>query len=475
MSDSEQAGEIRSTIELGEEEKKVPLEQRLNGRGSPVSRVNYHPRAQDTFDLLFYMLQEPEFGETPQERLEAVKDAIAWKESDTEKLFKRDDIGFLANETDRLEIMGENYLYGFIEQVLLQPMRNHEIGALVQGREPKMTYEVFSACPQDETPIHAERTLNRQELEGYRSMDFSLALFLSHCESCDTAHDPSLSRMIYRFQHEHGTTIEKYHELKARVQKVADEVAETFERRRMPDNPHHSKRSSGELEWVEYTKKEREEWNARHGREYEKQRKKLRRAVDALDRFTDSIDILAMYARVKGSDRWWNKVTDNLWNLDALVPDESYIGDSEFPTTVKDYLGIKLVVTGERAMQKVVNYLHRICELYGESMFFEPDTIKDRWHRPVYEIDEAGQRRQVSGWRERDGKMTYRGWKGVVNYCGMDIEVQIMTPEMLAVEEGSHNLHETKAVNRRIKAEEEHKIPHTPTVELLKKITSQPI
>ncbi len=467
MADSQDAGNghVQITLDasnplnlIRQKDPAAKLEDRLEAREGIVSKVNLSPEAQATYDLMTYILHEEEFGETPQERLETLKTVI--KDGD---IIRPEEIRVFRQEHERVARQGETLLYEFVDFFFLNKLRNDEFKGMAGGKrkqEPMLRYLVYANCD-EHGPLDFNPEITRDDLTALRGNDYHLARAIARCQDCNALQEPTLSRLQYDFGR-----VDQYWALKAE----AEEADEEFERKlgiqNIPQNPFENDKSPGQP----YTQKERNQWKRQHGTAYDKLRKRRDARKRRFRDFQNNNDILEIYTRVKGSDRFISKVTDGVWCLDDLFEDDTKIDNTEHPNAIKDYLGVKIVVSGERAKEKLVKSLENACALMGGNMRFIGEP-QDYWGEPVYEEKKDGTRKRVKGYKERDGEKAYEAWKVAIEYCGMAIEVQIQTPEMWKLDQETHDPHENRARARRERAETGYGIPVRETAAFFKELT----
>jgi len=450
-----------------EQDRRQCLEERLSGEASPLSRVALNDLAQSTFDYIFGILEQGSgFGETPEERFSALEAEILKGDTITPETIRN-----LKEEYERIGKVGESRLYGFVEDFFLKPMRT----GLLTGREhrPKMIYEVYGTCPVDGHQIEKQHPVRRETLEKYRGADFDLAFLLTTCETCQDSHDPSLSRMRYDFG-----LVAKYTHLHENAENAEREFRKVLRKKRIPDNPFINEKSPG----LSYTRQEQNAWKRKYGEEYRRLKRQRDRKVEQFQRFCKQHDILEIYSRVKGDDRFIRKVADNVWDLRGIVDMErDKIKDKDYPTAIKDYLGVKIIVSDEHAMEKVIGYIHDECAKFtattpqgsAPNLYMEPGTEKNYWGEPVFRETDEGKKVLVRGRKEKNGQVVFEAWKTVLNYCGMDIELQVQTKPMWNRDRQTHNPYEEFTKNRRVIAEKRFNIPYERTVQLFDRILRQ--
>lgn len=130
----------------------------------------------------------------------------------------------------------------------------------------------------------------------------------------------------------------------------------------------------------------------------------------------NSLSIYKIVSRVKAEEEIWNKVTDEIFNLDGIVLRDKKL--RHLSRYVKDVFGIKIVVGTPRAAYKTQSRLARLSfrAAHLRSVGVEPD---DRSRQLSFvEVKDYLSRthRKRSGWS---------ALKSVVRWCGKTFEIQV--------------------------------------------------
>lgn len=115
-------------------------------------------------------------------------------------------------------------------------------------------------------------------------------------------------------------------------------------------------------------------------------------------------------SRIKAEEEVWNKVVDEIFDLDALVARDKKL--SRYSRFVKDVFGVKIVVGSEQDAARVHEWLVQACE---DPLVFHSVAESGEPVRMVETKDYLGDNKQ-SGWA---------ALKSVVTAAGQTVEIQI--------------------------------------------------
>lgn len=274
----------------------------------------------------------------------------------------------------------EGLLHSFVETHLLYPIRN---GAFGYGRNEKILrfYTLTARVGGEKRSITTR--LKQEELRRYREADEQLARDIALRAFGGVEQHPVVLLSYLQYMPE------QYHMLL----KKREEAKRKF--------------------------KEKKNFPGRTA-QHRKAAEKVREAEKKLKEFEQQHSVLWIGTRVKGAESLAYKITDKLVGLDEIVRANKIL-DDEFPTAIKDVLGVKIIVNNEDGENKVVQHLYGLCDIYGNIEFLNQKP-KDYWRNA----------------KIVDGRLAFQGWKNVIFYNDAPIEIQIQTPEMYEKSEADH-------------------------------------
>lgn len=143
-------------------------------------------------------------------------------------------------------------------------------------------------------------------------------------------------------------------------------------------------------------------------------------------------------SRIKAEEEVWNKVVDEIFDLDALVKRDKQL--SRYSRFVKDVFGVKIVVGNESDATRVHRWLVEACE--------DPEVFRDIG---------AGEPVRLIETKDYLGDAKKSGWaalKSVVTAGGQTLEVQIQpldnhVQELQRLTEQSHDAFKARRENLR--------------------------
>lgn len=327
-----------------------------------------------------------------------------------------EDLVVVQNEYERIGREGEIRLESFVQTFLMTPLRNkHSVlraNFTNKRKNPAPIYTVTVRCPKNDRLYSQDIQLTSKDLKTIRSLDDTFSDRKIECGNCNHRHDPVKTFMMYDL----GLLSYNRH--------VSKKQTATNDLTRLP-------------------------------RTKTRQRAQLTKIIldeeKVLKNFETKYDVLAVLARVKGTESFVYKLADRIWNLDEIIKDPKKITDTTKPTIIKDYLGAKVVVTDDesygtlrRQLDAMVSYSSEI----GQAIHWIEGTLKDQWGEP--RIVKVGDKQLRYGRKEdKDGNILYEGFKRVLSYFDAPIELQIQTSKMRTIDTQTHGQHHEELMDRR--------------------------
>jgi len=272
----------------------------------------------------------------------------------------------------------QGLLHHFTETQILTPIRNGMFGY----KNNEQILRAYTVIAREGMKIHEiTQSLQRREFERFCSADDSLAKEIARVAGIDAIVTLSFMQYIPRSYDQRRQAV---CEAAATLAKLSRNPGKTRERERIEKK-------------LKETKRELREFERGHG-------------------------ILWVGTRVKGAENLAYKIADKIVGLDDLVKaNKQVVG--EHPTTIKDILGVKIIVNGDSGKEEVIDYLHKQEKELEQLRFLQ--EAKDYWRSPKIE----------------DKRVVYQGWKNVIIYCDTPIEIQIQTQKMYEQGEADHTFH----------------------------------